>query len=67
MDAIDRIKHDRLLRWCAYAAVPIVWLSVALLNVWLLLVLPITAYGLKKAMEYGMVERHDPEDDLDFL
>jgi len=64
VDALDRIKQDRLLRWCAYAAIPIVWLSVALLNVWLLLVLPITAVGLKKAMDYGMVARQDPEDEL---
>ena len=67
MDAIERIKQDRLLRYSAYVAVPVVWLSVALLNVWLLLVLPITAFGLKKAMEYGMIDRHDPADDLDFL
>ena len=67
MDAIERIKQDRLLRYSAYVAVPVVWLSVALLNVWLLLVLPITAFGLMKAMEYGMIDRHDPADDLDFL
>jgi hypothetical protein len=67
VDAIERIKQDRLLRYSAYVAVPVVWLSVALLNVWLLLVLPITAFGLMKAMEYGMIDRHDPADDLDFL
>ena len=65
MDAIDQIKHDRLLRYIAYAAVPIVWLSVALLNVW-----------SQPAMLHAALEPRpepqpdaelDPEDDLDFL
>ena len=39
---------------------PFVWLALAFLNPFVLLVPPMLAFALWKAMEYGMVDRHDP-------
>ena len=63
---VERIRENRLQRWSAYAAVPFLWLAVALLNPFLLLVPPLVAFAIWKAMEYGIVDRHDPVDDPDF-
>jgi hypothetical protein len=65
MGVFERIKEDRLLRWSAYAAVPFLWLALALLNPFLLLVPPLLYLALSRAMAYGMIERHDsvPEPD----
>lgn len=62
---LERVRDDRLLRWTAYAAVPLVWLSLALLNPSVLVGLPLFALALWKAMGYGILERH-PQDDPDF-
>jgi hypothetical protein len=59
-ERIARVRDDRLLRWSAYASAPFVWLALALLNPFLLLVPALLYFALSKAMEYGMVERHDP-------
>jgi hypothetical protein len=61
-----RIKEDRLLRWSAYGAVPFLWLALALLNPFLLLMPPLVYLALSKAMEYGIVARNDPEEEPDF-
>ena len=42
------------------------WLAIALLNPFVLLVPPLVTLAIWKAMEYGIVERHDPPDDPDF-
>jgi hypothetical protein len=65
MDTVRRLYEDRLLRWSAYAAVPFVWLAVALLNPLLLIVPPLLYVALERAMAYGIVDRHDyvPEPD----
>ena len=35
---------------------------------WLLLIVPaMLSFALWKAMEYGMIDRHDPPDDPDFF
>lgn len=60
VERIVRAKDDRLLRWSAYIAAPYLWLALALLNPLLLVVPPIYTFGIWKAMEYGIVERHDP-------
>ena len=57
---LARLKDDRLLRWTAYASVPFVWFAVALFNPFLLAVPPLLYVALRKAMEYGIVERTDP-------
>ena len=62
-----RVKEDRLLRWSAYAAVPLVWLALALLNPFVLVLLPLIGFGLWRAMETGMIVRRDPQDDVDLL
>ena len=62
---MERIRGDRLQRWSVYAAAPFLWLAVALLNPLLLLVPPLLALAIWKAMGYGIVERHDPPDDPD--
>lgn len=62
---IERIRADRLQRWSLYAATPFLWLALALLNPFLLLVPPLLTLALWKAMAYGIVERHDPPDDPD--
>ena len=38
---VARVREDRLLRWSAYAAVPVLWLALALVNPFLLLVPPV--------------------------
>ena len=62
-----RVKADRLLRWSAYASLPVVWLALALLNPFVLLVLPLIGFGLWRAMESGLVDRSDPPDDPDLF
>jgi hypothetical protein len=63
---VARIREDRLLRWSAYAAVPFVWLALALLNPLLLLFPLVITFGLRKAMQYDIVSRLDPVDEPDF-
>jgi len=55
-----RLKEDRLVRWSAYASIPYLWLAVALLDPLLLLVPPLVAFAIWKAMTYGIVGRTDP-------
>lgn len=62
-----RLRDDRLLRWSAYAAAPFVWLAVALLNPFLLAVPLLLVVALKKAMDFGIVERTEPVPDPDEL
>ena len=64
---LARGREDRLLRWSAYAAVPALWLAIALVNPLLLLVPPLISLALWKAMRYGIVERHDPVEEPDFF
>jgi hypothetical protein len=64
---VERFREDRLVRWSAYAAVPFVWLALALFYPLLLLVPPILAFALWKAIGYGIVERYDPPPDPDLL
>jgi hypothetical protein len=66
MDVLERVKEDRLLRWSAYAAVPLVWLALALVNPYVLLFLPVFTVALWKAMGYGMIERR-PQDEPDLF
>jgi hypothetical protein len=67
VEHIERIRGDRFKRWSAYAAAPFVWLAVALLNPFVLLVPLLLAFAIHKAMGYGIVERHDPPEDPDFF
>ena len=60
VERIEQIKGDRLKRWSVYVATPFVWLALALLNPLLLIVPPMLVFAIWKAMEYGMVDRHDP-------
>ena len=65
---IARVRQDRLLRWSAYAAAPVLWLAIALFNPVLLLVPPLTTLVLWTLMRRGIVERHDVvEDDSDLF
>jgi hypothetical protein len=66
VEHIERIRNDRLKRWSVYVAAPFVWLALALLNPFLLLIPPMFVFAIWKAMEYGMVDRNDPVDDPDF-
>jgi hypothetical protein len=62
-----RVREDRLLRWSLYAAVPFVWLALALVNP-LLLLMPFAAAGvLWTVMHYGIVERFEPEEEPDYF
>ena len=63
---VARLTDDRLLRWSAYAAVPYVWLALALFNPFLLLVPPLIWLTLRQAMACGIVDRHEPEDEPDY-
>ena len=62
-----RVREDRLLRWSLYAAVPFVWLALALVNPVLLLMPGVAAGVLWTVMHYGIVERYEPEDEPDFF
>ena len=65
---LARVREDRLLRWSAYAAVPALWLAIALVNPLLLLVPPLLTLALWQAMRHGIVARTDPvDDDPDFF
>jgi hypothetical protein len=65
---VARVRDDRLLRWSVYAAVPVLWLALALVNPVLLLAPPLTTLILWTLMRYGVIDRDDPvvEDDPDF-
>jgi len=63
---IEQIRSDRLRRWSVYASIPFIWLALALLNPFVLLVPPMITFAIWKAMEYGMIERNDPPEDPDF-
>ena len=66
---VARVRSDRLLRWSAYAAVPLLWLALALVNPLLLLMPPLVTLVLWTMMRYGIVDRNDPvaEEDPDFF
>jgi TctA family transporter len=64
---LARVREDRLLRWSAYASVPALWFSIALLNPFLLAVPPLTYFAIRHAMRRGWVERNDPVEDPDFF
>jgi len=64
---LARVREDRLLRWSAYAAVPALWLAIALVNPLLLLVPPLTTLALWTAMRYEIVGRSDPVEEPDFF
>ena len=64
---LEHLKHDRFLRWSAYATAPFAWLAVALFDPFLLLVPPLLAFALWKAIGYGMVERFEAPPDPDLL
>jgi len=64
---LARVREDRLLRWSAYAAAPVLWLALALVNPFLLLLPPLMTFALWKAMRYGIVARHDPVEEPDFF
>ena len=55
------------MRWSLYASVPFVWLALALVNPFLLLLPPLVALALWTAMRYGIVERFEPEEEPDFF
>jgi len=69
MQMVARVRDDRLLRWSVYAAAPILWLALALVNPALLFVPAMTTLALWTLMRYGIVDRHDPavEDDPDLF
>lgn len=66
---VARVREDRLLRWSAYAAIPVLWLALALVNPVLLLAPPLTTLIIWTLMRRGIIDRHDPvvEEDPDFF
>jgi hypothetical protein len=64
---VARVREDRLLRWTAYASIPALWFSIALLNPLLLVVPPLTWLALRHAMRRGWIEREDPVEDPDLF
>ncbi len=59
-----RLQADRLARWSAIAAVPVLWLAVALANPWLLLLAPLAVALLAALFRYGPAQRYEQPDDL---
>jgi hypothetical protein len=66
---VARVREDRLLRWSAYASIPVLWFALALVNPALLLVPPVTTLVLWALMRRGVIDRNDPvvEEDPDFF
>ncbi len=64
---VARFREDRLFRWSLYGAAPFVWLALALVNPFLLLMAPLVALALWAAMRRGMVERFEPEEEPDYF
>jgi hypothetical protein len=62
-----RVREDRLLRWSLYAAVPCVWLALALVNPLLLLCPALAAGVLWTLMRYGIIERFESDEEPDFF
>jgi hypothetical protein len=62
-----RVREDRLVRWSLYAAVPFVWLALALVDPFLLLLPPLISLGLWLAMRRGLLERFEPEEEPDLF
>ncbi len=60
-----RFRSDRLIRWTAYGAVPIVWLAVAL-DPGLLVLLPLLVASLWVSFRWGPAER-SPDLDAEWL
>ena len=69
MQVVARVRDDRLLRWSAYATVPVLWFALALVNPVLLLLSPLITLLLWTLMRYGIVDRNDPvvEEDPDLF
>ena len=63
---LARLRADRLLLWSVYAAVPLVWLALALVELSLFLVIPLVVLGLRACFRYGPFERFPPPEDPDF-
>jgi hypothetical protein len=61
-----RLQEDRLARWSAYGAVPVLWLAIALVNPALLLLMPLVALGLAACFRYGPLERFPQPDEEPF-
>ncbi len=59
-----RLSADRLARWSAFAAVPVVWLAVALANPWLLLLAPLALALLAALFRWGPAQRFEQPDEL---
>ncbi len=57
---VARVRDDRLLRWSAYATVPVLWFALALVNPLLLLLPPLVTLLLWTLMRYGIIDRNDP-------
>ncbi|HXH87072.1 MAG TPA: hypothetical protein VNI55_00495 [Gaiellaceae bacterium] len=59
---MSHLRQDRLVRWGAIGAVPVVWLAIALVQPLLLLLLPLLALGLWTTFTYGPLERRADTD-----
>ena len=66
---VARVRDDRLLRWSAYAAVPVLWLALAQVKPVLLVKPPLVTHMLWTLMRYWIIDRADPvvEEDPDFF
>ncbi|HEY8103521.1 MAG TPA: hypothetical protein VIE18_03335 [Gaiellaceae bacterium] len=62
---VERFREDRLVRWGLYGSAPFVWLALALVNPFLLLLPPLIVLALWAAMRRDMVERFEPEEEPD--
>ena len=60
------VRQD-LLQLELYSAVPFVWLALALVNPFLLLMPFVTAGCLWTVMHYDIVERFEPEEEPDYF
>jgi hypothetical protein len=59
-----RLENDRLARWGAIIAVPVLWFAVALANPLLVLLAPLAVGLLAVLFRYGPAERYPQPDEL---
>jgi len=59
-----RLQEDRLARWSAIAAVPVVWLAVALADPSVLLLVPLAVGLLALVFRFGPPERYERTEEL---
>ena len=63
-DLQERLRRDRLLRWCVLAPLPALWLAVALADAAVLVLVPLAVLLVGALFRYGPLDRFERPDEL---